>query len=272
MTGRTLIRVMSFNLRYAQADDGPNRWDRRKRLAVERIRAFNPDLLGMQECSAGPQAAYVRRHLSGWDFQGVPTEDADWPVEMAPIFVKRRAFEMIAAGHFWLSDTPDVPGSKSWGAAFARTATWARLRHRRTGRTLLFLNTHVDYEPDAVKQSGQLLKRWLDRTTDRVPAIVTGDFNADKQSLAYRRLTRGGLLRDAFRAGTPAVKKDEGSFHGFGSLDPPTPIDWILVSRPFVVVAAHVDQTRDGNRFPSDHYPVTAVFAWAGRRTRIGRW
>src|SRR4051794_22505101 len=100
-----MIRVMTFNVRYREADDGPLRWDRRKARALARIRAFAPDLLGVQECSAGPQAAYLRRHLRDWTFEGVRTEDAEWPVEMAPIFVRRRVFETIATGHFWLSET-----------------------------------------------------------------------------------------------------------------------------------------------------------------------
>ena len=251
---------MSFNLRYREADDGANRWDRRKALALARIRAFDPDLLGVQECSAGPQAAYLRRHLRDWTFRGVRTEDADWPVEMAPVLIRRGAFETIATGHFWLSETPTVP-SKSWDADFARTATWARLRHLETGRSFVFLNTHVDYQPQALKRSAQVLGKWIERTVGRVPIIVAGDFNADKRSAAYRRLTRSGTLRDVFRQ-VRVPKTDEGTFHGYGSVDPPPSIDWILVSRHFTVVGADVDRYRKEDRFPSDHYPVTAVLGW----------
>jgi endonuclease/exonuclease/phosphatase family metal-dependent hydrolase len=251
---------MTFNVRYAEAEDGPNRWDRRKALAVERIRAFAPDLLGVQECSVGAQAAYLRRCLRGWDFHGVPTDDADWPGEMAPVLVRRRAFETIAAGHFWLSETPEV-ASKSWGAAFARTATWAELRHVETGRTLVFLNTHVDYRREARTKSAQLLARWVARARRRLPVIVAGDFNAGKRSAAYRHLTRRGVLRDVFRE--PGVSSaDDGSFHGFGTVDPPAAIDWILVGGPFVVDTAVVDRTCQAGRATSDHYPVTATVEW----------
>ena len=116
---------MSFNLRYREADDGANGWDRRKALALARIRAFDPDLLGIQECSAGPQAAYLRRHLRDWTFQGVRTEDADWPVEMAPILFRSDAFETIATGHFWLSETPACCAMCS-GRGVSREQTKAR--------------------------------------------------------------------------------------------------------------------------------------------------
>ena len=152
---------MTFNIRYGEADDGPNRWERRRAQALSRIHAFDPDLLGVQELSDGPQAAYVRRHLKGWAFEGVRMDDEDWPHEIAPIFVKRRAFDTVAAGHFWLSRSPETPGSKSWGAAFARTATWAELRHVETGRSLVFLNTHVDYVPRASRYSAHLIGKWI---------------------------------------------------------------------------------------------------------------
>jgi endonuclease/exonuclease/phosphatase family metal-dependent hydrolase len=259
------LRVMTFNLRYREADDGPYRWDRRKALALARIRTFNPDLLGIQECSAGHQAAYLRRHLRDWTFQGVRAEDADWPVEMAPILVRRGAFETIATGHFWLSETPTVP-SKSWDADFTRTATWAELRHLETGRSFVFLNTHVDYQPQALKRSAQVLGKWIERTVRRVPVIVTGDFNADKRSPAYRRLTRSGMLRDVFRKGN-VLRADGGTFHGYGSLDPAPSIDWVLVSRHFIAVSADIDRYVEKSQFPSDHYPVTAVLGWKRKST-----
>jgi endonuclease/exonuclease/phosphatase family metal-dependent hydrolase len=130
-------------------------------------------------------------------------------------------------------------------------------------RALVFVNAHVDYEPEATTRSAQLLATWIQRRAHRLPAIVTGDFNADKESRAYRRLTRGRVLRDVFRERSgPAV--DEGSFHAYGSLQPNVPIDWILASRHFAIVAADVDREQNGNRFPSDHHPVTAVLAMDG--------
>jgi endonuclease/exonuclease/phosphatase family metal-dependent hydrolase len=260
-----VIRVMTFNIRYAEADDGENGWNQRRRLALARIRAFDPDLLGMQECSAGAQLSYVRRHLPDRDFLGVRTRDPDWPTELAPVFVKRDAFAITGSGHFWLSDTPSVP-SKSWGAAFARTVTWTELRHTRTGRSMMFLNTHFDYQPEATVRSAQLLGAWISRAMPRMPVIVTGDFNAGKRSSAYRHLTRSRSgLRDVLRE-QRVPGRDAGSFHGYGTVNPPEAIDWILVSREFTVVSGTVDRHRDRERYASDHDPVTAVI---GIRRRV---
>ncbi len=259
------MRVMTFNIRYAEADDRENRWDRRKALALAAIQAFKPDLLGIQECSDGRQAAYLRRHLRPWHFHGVRTDDPYWPGEMAPLLFRREAFEEIASGHFWLSTTPSIPGSKSWDAAFARTVTWAELRHIESRRSLHFVNTHVDYQRLARNNSARLLARWIEQRDRQLPVIVTGDFNAGKNSAAYRRLVDDGPL---FDAGGPArrARQSEGSFHGFGTVAKPTAIDWILASRHFVAVAGGVDHRREGERFASDHYPVTAVLRWHARQ------
>jgi endonuclease/exonuclease/phosphatase family metal-dependent hydrolase len=254
---RGALRVMTFNIRYREADDGVHDWPRRRATALARIRGFDPDLLGVQECSAGPQTRYLRRHLGQWVFNGVPTRDPAWPIEMAPLFVKRRTFAVVDTGHFWLSETPAVP-SRSWDAAFGRTATWAHLRHRPTGRSLMFLNTHLDYEQEAGTRSADLLQTWIEKAVRRCPVIVTGDFNANKRSSVYRRLTASGSVRDVFKE-TRIGRTNGGSFHAYGTVTPPQAIDWILVSRHFSVVSAAVDRYREGGQFASDHDPVIAV-------------
>lgn len=270
MSQRETIRVMSFNIRYGAADDGAERWGLRKRLVVARVADAAPHLLGLQECYDDAQARFVRRKFPGYDFHGT-RRDPSWDIEMAPALVRRSAFRPIRAGHFWLSRTPDVVGSKNWGSAFARTASWVEACHRVTGRTLVFVNTHLDYEPAATAKSAAVLRRWIDRAYPDTPIVVTGDFNAIKESAAYRQLVGGpGGLRDAFRSAR-TVRGDEGTYHEYGTIDP-RPIDWILVSRHFGVLDAAVDRYREGARYPSDHYPLLATLEWrAPARRRLGR-
>lgn len=256
------IRVMTFNIRYAEADDGGHDWNHRRALALARIRAFDPDLLGIQELSDGVQAEYVKRHMQAWQFEGLRIEDCDWPSEMAPLLFRRRAFDLLDAGRFWLSASPAVAGSKSWGAAFARTVTWAALRHRATDRSLVFVNTHLDYEPSANERSAALLRRWVARTARRQPVIVAGDFNASKRSRAYSTLARSGLMFDVYRATLHALPA-EGTYHAYGKARRPAAIDWILATEAFRPVSACTDRHRRGWLFPSDHYPLTAVVRWA---------
>jgi endonuclease/exonuclease/phosphatase family metal-dependent hydrolase len=252
-----MLKTMTFNIRYGTAADGDNHWPARKDLVIERIRAFDPDLLGLQECRDDAQAEFIRRSLPEYRMFSIQRGgDSSTAPEMAPILFRRSAFEVIQSGFFWLSPSPDVVGSKSRASAFPRTAIWAALRHKASGQALVFLNTHFDYQSKAINGSARQLQKWAIGALLRYPLIVTGDFNADKQSAAYRLLTVP--LVDAYRQVHPPGP-NEATFHDFGRAAPPTTIDWILVSRHFRVLDAAVDTSTPGGRYPSDHYPVTAV-------------
>lgn len=58
-----MIRVMSFNIRHGLADDGENRWEKRKSFTLARMRAFDPDLIGIQECRDDEQAEFLKNGL-----------------------------------------------------------------------------------------------------------------------------------------------------------------------------------------------------------------
>ncbi len=123
------LRVMSFNLRYATAPDGANAWEHRHDLLVDVIKAFGPDVLGTQECLL-EQATFLQSALDGYAWVGVGRDDGDKAGEMCAVFYRSDRLEPVAQGHFWLSDTPDVVGSRGWDAALPRIATWVKLRER----------------------------------------------------------------------------------------------------------------------------------------------
>lgn len=262
-----MLSVMTFNIRYRLAEDGINNWEFRKPLVIERIRAIVPDLIGMQECRDDAQAAFIKAALPEYHFFGVRRGgDDETTLEMAPVLVRKGAFDVEEQGVFWLSETPDVAGSKSWKTTFARTVTWARLQVKGGGKRFLFLNTHFDYIPEAILGSARFLARWAAENGQMVPLILTGDFNADKDSSAYKILTEQGNLRDAYRAVHPHPD-DETTLHGYGNLEERTSIDWILVSDAFGVNDAQIDRAHSGKRYPSDHYPVTVTLDWATRES-----
>lgn len=255
-----MIHLMSFNIRYGTAEDGDQRWERRRSLALDRIRQFDPDLLGLQECRDDTQAEYVQSQLKEYEFFGVPRGgDGSTALEMAPILFKKTVFQPIQQGVYWLSETPHVAGSKSWESIFPRTAVWVELLHWPTGRSLIFLNTHFDYQMPAIERSASLLRRWLDDVLVKHPLVVTGDFNADKDSQAYQHLTGTSSLVDVLKA-VRQEDGNEGTFHGYGREN--RPIDWIVVSRQFKVIRARVDRFKAGSLYPSDHYPITALLEW----------
>lgn len=254
-----MIKIMSFNIRYGKADDGINRWENRRELALSRIHAFAPDLIGMQECRDDDQAAYVKDHLPEYHFLSWRRGgEGDSAFEMAPILFKKDVFELSTSGVFWLSETPEQPGSKSWGATFPRTAIWAKLLHLSTNKTLTFVNTHFDYQSSALENSAACLGKWIRDNLRSEAAVLCGDFNAMKDSAPYLTLIGQSSLIDAHRQ--VKFSGDENTFHGFG-METGT-IDWILVSDHFQVRQADIDRTQDGNKYPSDHYPITALLDW----------
>lgn len=259
-----MIKVMSFNIRIALADDGENNWDHRKFLAADRIRTFAPDLLGLQECYDGEQAAFVKESLPEYSFFGVRREGpGDTALELAPLLFRNNTFLLLRQGVYWLSETPEIPGSKSWDSVFPRTLTWAKLLHRQSGRTLTFANTHFDYQPLAIEASARLLYGWAEQVQRESPLLLTGDFNADKNSTAYQRLTSPSGLLDAHRSAHPGAD-DEVTFHAYGKPDQYAAIDWLLISNHFRVIETGIDHFQAGNVYPSDHFPVHARVEWEG--------
>ena len=261
------LRVMSYNIRYGTAQDGENHWDKRKEFLVETIKAFDPDLLGTQE-TLGFQRDYLAEKLAGYDVLGVGRDDGGAKGEMTALYFKRDRFEKLDGGHFWLSETPDQPGSKSWDTALTRMATWVKLRDRRQpkAKPLVFFNTHFDHRGEQARlESARLLRRRVTEVGVQGHVIVTGDFNAGEDSPPYRAFfgTIGDtppLLRDVYRVDHAERKTDEGTFSGFkaGVVNGPR-IDWIGISPAWRVLSATIDRTERAGHTPSDHFAMTAV-------------
>lgn len=264
-----MLKIMSFNVRYATADDGVNHWEKRRELAIARIHAFAPDLLGVQECQAGAQADFLRAELAGYGFSGVPrgagggliekiANHAD--LEMTAVFYREATFELLDQGTFWLSRKPELVGSKSWGSMFPRTATWLHLRTRQAPfLELYYFNAHFDHFSRRARREGAKLICARMAALGNVPVVLTGDFNTLKDYGVYKTFEEAGL-RDTYRQLHAPKRSFEGTFHDFGRV-PPMPIDWIFVSPHFEVLEAEIDRTHDGSLYPSDHYPVTATLS-----------
>jgi endonuclease/exonuclease/phosphatase family metal-dependent hydrolase len=268
------IRVMSFNIRYGTADDGDNAWPHRRALLFETIAAFDPDLLGTQETVAF-QGAELRERFPDLEFVGAGRTDGAERGKKTAVLFRRERFEKLDEGHFWLSETPEAPGSKSWDSALPRMVTWVRLRERGEGAPeFLFFNTHFDHRGTRARLEGaRLLRRRIDSIRAGAAAIVTGDFNCEAaaDSPPYAALTAPAeqppapgapperALSDAYRMRHPARAADEGTFNGFEGRRDGARIDWILVTPDVAVIDAAIDHTARDGRYPSDHFPVTAT-------------
>ncbi len=250
---------MTFNIRYANADDGENRWELRRELLYQVIREEKPEVLGLQE-ALKIQLEEMQNALPEYTSVGVGRDDGISAGEHAPIFFLKERFQSEEHGTFWFSDTPDIPGSKHWGNRITRICTWVRLQDRMSGRLVCVYNLHLDHEsqPSRLKSVELLLKRIQERR-DKDPVVVMGDLNADEDNPAVVAImqTEQPKMRDTFRVVYPKAE-DVGTFHNFSVKPEKEKIDYLFVSPEFHVMDAAILRANENGRYPSDHFPVTA--------------
>ena len=254
------IVATSFNIRFANPADGENRWERRRELVFAALRDGG-DVIGLQEALPG-QVEEIAAALPGFAIES-RSRDAD-PVagEACPILWNTGRFELDAGdrGTFWLSETPDVPGSRSWDSSLPRIATYVRLVDRRDGRGLYVFNTHLDHRGRHARAEGAkvIAARIAARKRAEEPVLLLGDLNDGPGSVAVRTLRAAGLV-DAWREANPTAP-ERGTFNGWEPDVGPERIDFVFASRDLVPVAARIDARKPDGRWPSDHLPVRATF------------
>ena len=256
------LTAMSFNIRYGLADDGPDAWEHRKDLVVDVIRDYAPDIVGTQE-TLDFQAAYLGEYLPEYAHFGIG-RDPENQGERMELYYRKDAMYPVETGHFWLSETPDVPGTRSWRTSLNRMVTWAKFYHNDSRAMFYVFNTHFDHRsPQAREESAKLLRQRIDAIDSDFPIIVLGDFNAvAASSEPYKNLV-GGRVKDArLEAGERLGPEGTGSTFRPEERETIPRIDWILYSGPLAPTKFEtIDQNVDG-RYPSDHFPVMATFTW----------
>ncbi|HEY1380758.1 MAG TPA: endonuclease/exonuclease/phosphatase family protein [Gemmataceae bacterium] len=263
----TRLKVMTFNLRLSAAKDGANGWEHRKDFALARIKKWNPDLLGVQE-ALPDQVDYLVTNLPGYKQIGVGREDGARKGEFSAIYLKADAFKIHDSGTFWLSETPDKAGSKSWDSALPRIVTWAKLTYNgKESFDFLYLNTHWDHRGQQARvESATLIRTWVRDHAAGLPVVMTGDLNSREESPQYKHLLGDGpdAWTDSYREVHPTREKEEATFHAFKGTRVGSRIDFILHSKQFRTIAAEIDRSERGGRYPSDHYPVWAELEYVG--------
>lgn len=276
------LRVMSFNIRLDTPKDEENAWANRKNMAGSIIQFHNIELVGLQE-ALKHQIQDLAQQLPEYGWVGVGRNDGKDSGEFAPIFYLKARFHVVENGSFWLSETPDIPGSIGWDAANTRICTWAKFLDRQTEETFYFFNTHFDHKGVvAVKESAYLLLEMTEKISGGLPVVVTGDFNSVESSEPYRIIT-GRSEAETYLIDTryaPGVTHHGSNFtvHHFKAAQifwhlsnkeydevnkiidqVASPIDYIFIKRVSKVKShGFLSDTWDG-RYPSDHMPVVAA-------------
>jgi endonuclease/exonuclease/phosphatase family metal-dependent hydrolase len=252
------LTVMTYNLRFASPKP-PNAWPQRRPLMSELIEKLAPDVLGTQE-GIYSQLQDLAADLPAFQWIGVG-RDGGSRGEFMAVFFRTARLEPLAFDHFWLSDTPEVIGSKTWGPKLARMVTWVKFRDRQTQQEFIFVNTHFDHLVQAAREkSAQLVRERVATFDAKLPVLLVGDFNAAAgRNKAYAMLTDDKVFTDTWTTARQRVNEGIGTTTGFKAIQKDGPrIDWIL-SRGAVTAdrIEVVTFSRDG-QFPSDHCPVVA--------------
>lgn len=257
---------MTYNIRLDTESDGVNQWKNRTEKVYTLIKKYNPDVFGVQEALHN-QMMDLKNNLTEYDFVGVGRDDGKEKGEYSAIFYKKSKYEVQTQNTFWLSETPDVPGSKNWDAAITRVATFALLKEKSTGKSFLILNTHFDHiGKEARKNSASIIKVYLrgfiegasiKADNSNLPIIMTGDFNSEPTEEPYQVMINGKDL--ALKDSRPSDSK-AGTFCSFtvNSIQCKT-IDYIFHSAHWSTKKYQVITDNDEKYYPSDHLPVMAT-------------
>lgn len=206
------LYVGTYNIRYQNNDDSRNGngWTQRCPVVCDQLNFEHPDIFGTQEVLE-PQLHDMLQRLDDYDYIGVGRDDGKTKGEYAAIFYDKQRLRLVENGHFWLSETPDKP-SLGWDATCIRICTWGKFEVVQDNGTALhtdgtmglqfyFFNLHMDHV--GVKARREAAKLVVERigqmAGDKLPVVLTGDFNVDQNDEIYGIFTQSGLV-DSYTA------------------------------------------------------------------------
>ena len=276
------VKVMTYNIRYSAGDvDSPdNNWEARREALAQLVEKEKPDVAGFQEVLPD-QRAWLEERFPQYAFSGQGRNADRRNGEASPVAFLKERFNVVTNGTFWLSETPDKPGSRSWNAKYPRICTWAVLEDKSGGGRFSFANMHTDHQSEEAREKGMLLV--IERMKEfgvGAPMVLTGDLNClefERPSVSARELLDDALSvsatppegpwrtcnhwqwRDRETTIADALKKDvlERSAKG----DDAERIDYIYVSHGTKVLGYRtIASPRPGTKlYPSDHFPTVAT-------------
>ena len=249
------LKVMSYNIRMGSAKDGTNSWEFRYPATALMLEDQKPDVFGVQE-AFNYQIRFIEDNFEDYDCVGVGRDDGKQKGEFMSIFWNKKTVKMIKWGTFWLSETPEKP-SMGWDAACKRTATWALMKDKKTGKQFYFVNTHLDHRGTEARKKGLelIVSRIAEINPKGYPMVLTGDFNVKPDNAALKDLD--SKMQSA-RKIAPRTDNHP-TFNNWGKIKPDMVIDYIYVSGFSACPEYHTVTEKYGTwKYVSDHYPIYA--------------
>ena len=254
------IKIMSFNVRTKTTEtDATNNWDNRKEACVAVIKDHQPTVIGFQEAKYSTQWVYLKEQLAA-DYEGYgvnrDTGKESGTGETMGILYNKNVIEKIDGGTFWLSETPDVP-SKGFGASYSRNATWGIFKHKPSGVTFYYINTHLDHQVANAQIEGmKLISQHFEAKKDIYPLFLTGDLNIKSNNVALDILE--SYMYNAREVAPSTLTDYYTTYNGYVT-NKSSIIDHIYCSDYLNVVEYHTINEDYGVPFVSDHYPIYAI-------------
>lgn len=249
------LKLMTYNIKYANENDGEDSWSKRKDFITNQLKFYEPDLFGVQE-ALKKQLDYLTENLEGYDFVGVGRDDGKEGGEYSAIVYKEDRFEVLESGTFWLSETPSKP-SKGWDAAYPRICTYALFKEKESGKKFWYFNTHFDHIGNEARKNsaGLILKMMAEINTEDLPAILSGDFNLEPETEPIQLIKN--TLHDSKESAEIVSFGSDGTFNGYNYDEKDRKrIDYIFVNDEVEVEKYGVLTDSKEKHFPSDHFPV----------------
>lgn len=248
------LKVMTFNIWYDNPEIPNNVWAQRKSMICELLKEKQPDLIGMQEVLLH-QLNDLAGCLTDYEYIGRGREDGGSAGEFVPVFYRRDLFRKKKESHFWLSENPDIPGSKSWDACCTRMVSCIKLIRKSDGREFMFCNTHFDQRSELARdKSAAMLMDGLRNMT--LPVVLSGDFNFRKNDRAYQIIAENSFSEAGqipqFSRREPSYTFVGCDFQGKeGDI-----IDFVFVNEQFEFLDYQIIEKKWEGLYPSDHLPV----------------
>lgn len=254
------LAIMSYNIRLASVDDGPNHWNIRKQKLVDLINYYDADFIGVQEAQI-PQLDFIKQNNLQLEFIGLPRSE-DTNAEYSAIFYKKEKYKVIKQKTMWLSETPNQV-SKGWDAAYNRIITYGLFENKKTKKSVWIINTHFDHVGKIARQKSlEMIDNLIQQLTKEknVPAFFMGDFNMnhDDTSVKYIQQKYLDTRLNAEVVYGPNFTWEDFKFHEKGT----EVLDYILYKKNEKVVCKSFNTIDDfyDFKYPSDHLPILAKF------------
>lgn len=247
------LTLMTYNIKYANENDGENSWSRRKEFLTQQIAFYEPDIYGVQE-AVQEQLEHLKSSIKAYDYVG-EGRDGGNKGEYSAIFYKKNQFTVLESNTFWLAEKSGEP-VKGWDAAYPRVCTYALFQDKKNDKKFWVFNTHFDHVGEKARsESSKLILQKIRKINKKgLPLFLMGDFNLEPTSKEIELISKN--LNDS-REIAKLQFGSNATFNGYNFEEAPKRrIDYIFSNQHIEVKKYGVLTDSKEQRYPSDHFPV----------------